>query len=143
MWRRIFLLIILLALAGAILGYFFIYNKPHADYEGAKPGFTGEAEWLYGAFQENPEAAMGRFDDMVLQVSGSVSRVEVNRDVVTVVFLFGEGFFGDEGVRCTMLDSHQDKALRLKEGQVVTIKGHFAGFDGSDVVLQHASIVDE
>jgi hypothetical protein len=143
MWRKIFLLFFILAITGALLGYFFIYNKPHKDYEVAKPGFAGEAESLYNAFRENPESAMGRFDDMVLQVSGVVSRVEVHRDVVTVVFLFGEGFFGDEGVRCNMLDSHKDKAVGLKEGQAVTIKGHFAGFDGSDVVLQHASIVDK
>lgn len=133
---------LVLALTGALLGYYFIYNKPHTDYEAAKPGFTGEAETLYHAFLEDPEAAAGRFDDMVLQVSGAVSGVEVSGDVVTVVFVFGEGFFGEEGVRCTMLESHIDKALKLGVGQTVTIKGHFAGFDGSDVVLQHASIVD-
>lgn len=139
----IILAAIALVFITVLLGYFLVYNKPHPDYEKARPGFTGSAESLYNAFTTDPEGAVARFDDMVIQISGEVSQVESSGESVTVVFHFGSGMFGDEGVRCSMLKGHHERALQLSEGQSVTVRGHFAGFTGSDVVVQHASLVLE
>ena len=138
----------LLKIAGvlAILGilaaayvWFFVYNKPHRDYEKAKPEAMLAAADCYTSFTSNGNSLTGQ----VLQLQGILSYVEEQDSMVIVVFVFNEGMFGDEGIRCTMLPDHHEAALALNPEDKIDIKGLCTGYNGTDVILEHCSIVNQ
>lgn len=122
-----------------LLVYLFLYNKPHRDFERARPDLQMSAESLYRAFTEDERTAESELIGKVLEITGEVYAVEETNDMVIVAFVFEEGFFGGEGVRCTMLENHHQKALQLNPGEEVVIKGYCTGFTGSDVIMEHCS----
>ncbi len=138
-WLKFIIAIALLILAAGVLVYIFVYNKPHKDYERASPDVELTAEELYMAFKSDREDAESLYNGKVLQLTGEVDDVEKVDDMVIAVFAFSEGFFGLEGVRCTMLENHHEKALSLQTGDSVTIKGFCAGFSDSDVIMEYCS----
>ena len=50
-WIKIIIALFIIGIIAAGLGYKFIYNKPHRDFEKAKPDFTLEAKALYYNFK--------------------------------------------------------------------------------------------
>ncbi|TVQ92044.1 MAG: hypothetical protein EA393_04135 [Bacteroidetes bacterium] len=138
-WLKWLAAVAVLGLVAAVLVYWFVYNKPHRDYEKASPEFELTAEELYLAFIDNRNEAESKYNGRVLQITGQISDIEEIEDMVIVVFSFSEGLFGDEGVRCTMLENHSEKALSLQPGDEVLIKGFCTGFSGSDVILEFCS----
>lgn len=140
-WQIILLALVLTGFAAAVAVYFLVYNKPHPDYEKAKPEFVISAGALYAAFIDDEVAANDQFTGKVVAIDGQVAGVEQLDDLVIVSFVFDEGFFGGEGVRCTMLEGHHARALDLLPGDNVTIKGLCTGFTGSDVILEHCSFL--
>ena len=138
----------LLKIAGvlAIIGilaaayvWFFVYNKPHKDYEKARPEAMLTAFDCFTSFTNNGNSLAGQ----VLQLQGIPSYVEEQDSLVIVVFAFSEGMFGDEGIRCTMLPDHRQPALALDLTRKVDIKGLCTGYNGTDVILEHCSIVNQ
>jgi len=140
-WQIILLALVLTGFAAAAAVYFLVYNKPHPDYEKAKPEFVLSAEALYTAFIDDEVTANNQFTGKVVAIDGQVAGVEQLDDMVIVSFVFSEGFFGGEGVRCTMLEGHHASALDLLPGESVKIKGLCTGFTGSDVILEHCSFL--
>jgi uncharacterized membrane protein len=138
-WLKLFIAAIVVFVAAGVYIYIFVYNKPHEDYEKASPDFELTAEELYQAFITDRSEAESLYNGKVLQIAGVVGDVERIDDMVIVIFAFSEGFFGLEGVRCTMLENHHEKALSLQPGDNVIIKGFCAGFSDSDVILEHCS----
>lgn len=129
-----------LALIGGLLMYYFVYNKPHTNYEKAKAEYSLAAAQLYDEFVQNEEAAQKKYNGKVLLVEGVLSEVEQNEAMIILVFAFQDGLFGPEGLRVTMLPTHHEKALNFKSGDTVRLKGYCTGFTGSDVILEHGSI---
>ncbi len=138
-WLKFLIAVAFVFLAAGVIVYIFVYNKPHKDYERASPDFELTAEELYLAFISDRAEAESLYNGKVLQLTGQVDDVEKIDDMVIVVFAFSEGFFGLEGVRCTMLENHHEKALSLQSGDSVIIKGFCAGFSDSDVIMEHCS----
>jgi len=129
----------LLGLVAALLVFVFVYNKPHRDFASAPADVVITAETLYEAFNLDHERAMADLMDKVLEVTGTVDAIEYAGDLPVAVFLFDEGAFGPQGVRCTFADSEQGSGLR--PGMEVRIKGHCTGFTGEDVILMHCTLV--
>ncbi len=143
-WKIILLIIVAGGLLAAILGYVFVYNKAHRDYERARPDMALSASELYQAFAINEKEAEETFINKVLLIDGTLAGVEQPADdMVVLSFVFAEGFFGGEGVRCTMLPSQHDRALQLSAGDQVVVKGLCTGFTGTDVILEHSSFESE
>ncbi len=128
----------LLALAAV---YFFVYNKPHTNFEQAKPDFKLTASEFYSAFTDTQEQAELKYNGNVVELSGKIDFIESTNSLNIAVLAFGDGLFGPEGIRCTLLDNHVEKAEMLI-GSDVQIKGFCSGFSGSDVILEHCSIVN-
>lgn len=132
----------ILALAGILAAayvWFFIYNKPHKNYEKAKPEAMMTAAECYNSFKANGNSLTGQ----VLQLQGIPSNVEQTDSLVIVVFVFNEGMFGDEGIRCTLLPGYHRQALALSGKNKIDIKGLCTGYNGTDVILEHCSIVNQ
>lgn len=137
---KILLTLFVLAVIAGLAAYQFVYNKPHTNYEEASPAFTLQAQDFYQAFTEDREQAEETYNGKVIEFTGTLDILEENQDFHTAVFVFDDGLFGPEGIRCTMLDHHTQN-LAERTGETVQIKGFCSGFSGSDVIMEHCSII--
>lgn len=141
-WIKIILALFLIGIIAGILGYFFIYNKPHKDYSKAKAEISLTAEELYESFIENTSEAEQRFNGKVIEIDGNLNAWETNDELLIIVFAFGDGMFGPEGVRCTMLPEFHDEIRNFDEGEYIKLKGLCTGYTGVDVILDKCSVVE-
>jgi hypothetical protein len=140
-WTKILIGLIILGSLGAFLGYKFIYNKPHRDFEAAKPDFKMSAEDLFNEYIGDKQKAQMNYNGKVVEISGTIHKVEKLDSLTIAVFVMDEGMFGDEGIRCTMLPNHAQSTLALK-GQKAKIKGFVAGYNDTDIIFEKCSIIN-
>lgn len=141
--KKIIALLLVLGIAGAVYIWFFVYNKPHRDYENASADFNIEAVDCYQEFTSKASGIENIYAGKILEISGTPDKIESNDSLCVVVFVFNEGMFGDEGIRCTMLASHYQKAKQLDMTKNVKIKGFCSGYNDTDVVMEHCSIIEK
>jgi hypothetical protein len=127
----------LAAILAAAYVWFFVYNKPHRDFEKAKPVIVESARKCYQNFKANPRAAEA---GKVIEIYGIPAETEHSDSLVVVVFAFQKGMFGNEGVRCTVLPGYRKEAATLSLHDTLYIKGFCSGYNGSDVILEDCSI---
>ncbi|MCB2221016.1 MAG: OB-fold putative lipoprotein [Bacteroidetes bacterium] len=139
-WTKILIGLIILGSLGAFLGYKFIYNKPHRNFEAAKPDFVISAEDLFNEYHGDKQKAQMNYNGKVVEISGTLHKVEMADSLTIAVFVMGEGMFGDEGIRCTMLPNHAQSTITRK-GQYVRIKGFVSGYNDTDIIIEKCSIV--
>ena len=135
----------ILVLAGILAGayiWFFVYNKPHRDYEKATADYVVTAGECYQKYAGG-NAVECEYTGKVLEISGKPSLVEQSDSLVVLAFVFNEGMFGDEGIRCTMLPNYNETVLALNIDLGVTVKGFCSGYNGTDVILEQCSIVNK
>lgn len=140
-WFKIIGGLAVIGILAALYVWFFVYNKPHRDYEKAEPDHIVAAEELYYSYKQDKVLSDSMFAGTVVQINGNLDKVETVDTTVTVVFAFEKGMFGDEGIRCILLPG---KHLVLKEynkGDPIHIKGYCTGYNDTDVILENASIV--
>jgi hypothetical protein len=140
-WGKIILSLFVVVIIALVLGYVFVYNKSHPDYEKMKPDFTLTASELYSSFNANTTESETKYNGKILSVSGTLTKVESTDSLVIAVFVFNQGIFGDEGIRCTMLPKFNDDTKKLQPENVYNIKGYCTGFNDPDVILEHCSII--
>lgn len=140
-WIKILGGLFLVGILAAIAVYFFVYNKPHTDYSQAKPEIVTTARECFDAFVNNRTEAEQKFNGKVVQISGPMTRFEQNDSLWVVVFVFNEGVFGDEGIRCTLLPGTPVESLNLQPGSEVAIKGLLTGYNETDVIMEKCSFV--
>ena len=140
-WMKIIAALFLVGVLGALYVWFYIYNKPHRDYEAADPDRILAAEELFSQFRNDKLLADSLYTGMVIQITGNLNKVESPDSSVIAVFVFDQGMFGDEGIRCIMLPNHFEGLKKLGAGEEVTIKGHCRGYNDTDVIMGKCSIV--
>lgn len=133
-------LIMVIVIAG-ILGYFFIYNKPHRNFEKANPDFKIDALEFFGTYINDRQNAETTYNGKVVELTGVLQRIENPDSLMIAVFVFQEGMFGDEGIRCTMLPNYHQETLNLQSMEIVTIKGYCAGYNDTDLILEKCSLI--
>ena len=135
--------LIIIGAAAAWYAYEFIYNKPHPDYETVEPALEVRAKRLFTDYTANPEEADKKFLDKVIEIEGVIYGVETVDSLVIVTFVYKTGDFGDEGIRVTMLPEYHEEAKTLSTVKPVKLKGHCTGYNGTDVIIESGSIVEE
>lgn len=140
-WIKIVIGLAVLGIIGGWLGYTYIYNKPHRDYEAADPDYTLEAAEVYNRYTGEREEAEKKFNGKVLEISGTLHGVETPDSLTIAVFAFEEGMFGNQGIRCTLLEGYKDD-IRSYTGKQITLKGYCTGYNGTDVILEKCSIIN-
>ncbi len=141
-WIKVLLSLAVVGVVAVLAIYFFVYNKPHENYEKAKPEIIIQADDLFSEFMSNPDEAGQKYNGKVLQITGILDDIESSEEMVFAVFAFTEGMFGKEGVRCSMLDAHAKELKDTNIGVELTVKGYCTGFTGTDVILEHGSIIE-
>lgn len=139
-WIKISLALFILGIIGAGLGYKFIYNKPHTNYEKADADFTMKVEELFQQYRSDKENAQTKYTGKVIEIIGMLSSVETADNLTIGVFALEEGMFGDEGIRCTMLENHKQE-LANYTNKDITIKGYCTGYNDTDIIFEKCSII--
>ena len=141
LWIKIILGLALAGIAAALLIYHFVINKPQPDFEKMKPAYSLDAGPFYKEFKTSKQNAQKLYNGKVIVITGKLSRVESSYSLTIAVFVFNQGMFGDEGIRCTILKKFIPDAKKLKPDGITRIKGYCTGFNDSDVIMEHCSIV--
>lgn len=145
MKKRLWAVALALAVIGiiaAVLVYIFVYNKPQPDFAKKEADYSVEARSLFEEFRNNPQQAAARYNGKVLAVKGSLSSVEVSDSLTIAVFAIEEGMFGDEGIRFTFIPGKAAGIASVPPNTEVTIKGYCTGFNDTDVILEHCTLVE-
>jgi hypothetical protein len=142
-WLKIVLVLALTGFIAAVLVSYFLYNKRHPDFEKMKADYTLAAADLYKVFTIDKTGAGTKYNGKVITVTGNLTKVEKADTLTTCVFVFDQGMFGDEGLRCTMLTKYREPAGKLQPGSEIKIKGYCTGYNDSDVILEKCSIINQ
>ncbi|MEI7898048.1 MAG: hypothetical protein WCJ26_13500 [bacterium] len=142
-WIKIVLGLFVIGMIALFFVYKFYYNKSHPDYENAEASFSLNAQDLYQEYKTGKDAASAKYNGKMIALTGKLSKVESADSLVTAVFVFTQGDFGDEGVRCTMLKKFSDAAGKLQPDGEVKVKGYCTGYNETDVVLEKCSIINQ
>ena len=140
-WLKIILGLFFIGIAAAFLIYHFVINKPHPDFEKIKPEYSVNAGTFFNEFKTSKSNASKLYNGKVIEISGNLTRVESADTLTIAVFVFNQGMFGDEGIRCMMMKKFSEDAKKLKPDGTVRIKGYCTGFNETDVILEHCSLV--
>jgi hypothetical protein len=134
-------IVMVIGVITASLIFAFVYNKAHKDFEKMKPDHTLSASELYNSCIANTTGSETKYNGKVIEVTGTLTKVESTDSLVIAVFVFNQGMFGDEGIRCTMLPKFNEEAKKLQPGNQCNIKGYCTGFNDPDVILEQCSII--
>ena len=143
LWIKILIGLAILGLLSVFFVYKFVYNKQHPDWENSEAAYTLGAQDIYKAFKVSKEGSAKLYNGKVIALTGKLSKIETADSLVTAVFVFNQGDFGDEGVRCTMLTKFNDQAKRLQPDGEIRLKGYCTGFNDTDVILEKCSIIPQ
>ena len=131
----------LVGLIAVLLVFRFVINKPHPDYEKIEPAFVLLAADLFESYAGDRSTAEELYNGKIVQLNGTLTKIEKTDSLTVGIFVFDEGMFGDEGVRCTMLPQYAQVPGDFAEGSEVRIKGFVAGYNETDVILDKCSII--
>ncbi len=140
---KIIAALFLVGVLAALYVWFFVYNKPHRDYEKADPDHVISAEELFYKYRNDKTLADSLYTGMVVQLSGALSKVEFTDSILVAIFVFDQGMFGDEGIRCVVLPNHFDGIRAIGPGDIVELKGYCTGYNDTDVIIEKTSVVEE
>ncbi|MCF8235413.1 MAG: OB-fold putative lipoprotein [Bacteroidales bacterium] len=139
---KIGLILLVVGALAAYLVYEFVINKSHPDYENLEPDYVVTAQQLYNDFANDRATAEQKYNGKMVQLSGVLDKIDQPDSLVIAVFVFNKGMFGEEGIRATMLPSHQQKLLQANSGTEITLKGFCTGYNDVDVILEKSSIIE-
>ena len=147
--KKPILLIIALLIFGGAFYFYKMYNKEHTDVASTDAAETIAASELFSSFDGDESAAMAKYSDKVVEVSGTVTDIDLSNENEPQIVLEGNG---DNGfVRCGFKPSELGKVKSTKVSDILSIKGMCMGLNGSDeldllgdkdVVLSNSIIID-
>ena len=141
LWVKILLALFIIGVIAAFYVYKYVYNKPHPDFEKMTPAYSIPAADLYNTFKANKTASEKKYNGQVIEIRGTLSKVEAKDSLVIAVFVFNQGMFGDEGIRCSMLKKYNEEAKKLSPGTSLKIKGYCTGYNETDVILEQCCLI--
>lgn len=140
-WIKILLVLGVVGIAAAFLVYHFVINKPQPDFEKIKPEYSLNAGALFNEFKTNKQNAHRLYNGKMIEITGKLARVESADTLTIAVFVFNQGMFGDEGIRCILMKKFTSDAKKLKPDGFIRIKGYCTGFNDTDVIMEHCSLI--
>jgi hypothetical protein len=141
----IILILVILAGAAAFIIYKYGNKKPSSEIvpenvnKNADLQLAGKRLWT--DYSMNKDIADPKYTGKVIEIKGSIMRVETVDNDVIVVFAFKKGEKGDEGIRVTMLPAYGQASKGINPFKDVRIKGLCNGYIDRNVVMVEGSIV--
>jgi hypothetical protein len=142
-WLKILIILAITGLLAAFLVWKFVINKSHPDYSKAKVEVEVPVADLFNNYKDDKVNADKSYTGKEIQLKGKFSKIEQSGTVAIVIFVFRQGDFGDEGVRCVLLPEEIDKIKDIKPNQDIKLKGFCTGYNETDVVVEKCVFVNE
>lgn len=136
MIKRILYGSLLLALLLGGIGYCF-YQAENGSIQYQSPAYRLSATELVAAFQQDEQAASRQYSGKLLEVRGAINLLNPENG-----FIYLGAPTASSSVSCTMDSTQIHKAVLLKAGDTVTIKGICTGFL-IDVQLNRAEFLSK
>ena len=134
---------VIAVIIGVVAGYF-IYNKPHKNYEKAKADFTLTANELFNEFEENSDQANQKYDKKVIELTGGVDEINKLQNNSSALIMMGGGINAELQSIYSTDDKYKKKLAELKSEDQVTVKCRYVGFEdliSTEVKLDNCYIV--
>ncbi|NOU46134.1 MAG: hypothetical protein HOO86_03625 [Bacteroidales bacterium] len=141
-WIKILGILFVVGVSAAVAGYVFVYNKPHPNYDKLKADYTIQANTLYNEFVTDAKTASAKYNGKMLAIEGILSETEISDSTSIAYYVLEEGMFGNQGIRISMMPEYAAGLTKKNKGDQVIIKGLCAGFNDTDVILEHGSMVN-
>jgi hypothetical protein len=122
--RNLLLVVIILGLVGGAIG-FYMYNKKNPDLSKTKADFAVQVSELVNEFNQDEASASSKYIDKVIEVTGPVATIEIKSDSTMNVTLADEDQMS--GVICTFHDITNPASIKIKEGEIITVRGVCSG----------------
>ncbi|MGE5356598.1 MAG: OB-fold protein [Deltaproteobacteria bacterium] len=139
---KIALILAIAGLIGAFLVWKFYINKPKTDVLSEKADFELSAADLFNAYASSDSVLIEKYTDRIIQLTGKADTVEILDSLVNVLFVFGNDEFGKSGVRCSMLSGSENELKSVDRSKIIVIKGINKGYNGSDVIIESAVLIN-
>lgn len=137
MKKRIFGILILLAVAGAAVA-FYMYQKPVASLAGEEAVVKMSSTDFFTAFAQDEQKANTDYTGKIVEITGEVVDIMTNSDQSTTLVLASDDpIFG---VKCR-IDPTFNKAPLPGSGETTTVKGRCTGMN-ADVELNECIIIN-
>jgi len=134
--------IAVIGIIAAALVWKFYVNKPHDDIEKMNPAYSLSTEEIWKQFNAEFKTADSLYTGKVIQLSGTVSRVDKNDTIVSVIFVMAaDEMFGDKTISCQMYKRHNEEAQTITPGTLLKIKGFCTGYNDTDLIFNKCSII--
>ena len=132
-FKNIIIAVVLLGIIGAGIAYW-QYNKPHRNATSEKAGYTLTATELFDAFDTDEQAAMAKYGNQLVEVSGTLREKVERSDTKAMLILETDNpIFG---IKC-MFEGSIEK--EITPGQSVVVRGFCSGING-DVEMTRCAI---
>lgn len=134
--KKLLILSLLIIIVGGYIAYSY-YNKPHRDIEKEKATLEVSAVDIMSEFETNEKSANEKYLNNVVLVEGKIRTITPNSSGANIVLQTKNPMFG---ISCSMLPKYNTDIEKIKENDIVKIKGKCDGFI-DDVVLSKSSII--
>ena len=147
MRRRTLNIILILAALLLSFGYgWYEYHRESRSLSRMDAAYTSDAGQLIKEFEAGDAAAEKKYLGKVVEVKGKIREVEKDNDGhYTLVIGNAETM---SAIRCSMDSTINNQLASIKEGQEVTVRGSFTGYQkddtgllGSDLKLNRSVLV--
>ncbi len=133
--KHIILIVAVLAVIGAGIAYW-QYNKPHRDAASEEVAFKMTASELYAAFDSDENAAMAKYGNQLIEVTGKAMESTTEFESNSMILLdSGNPLFGVKAMFQTPVINPPTT------GEQVVIRGFCSGING-DVELTRCTIIN-
>jgi hypothetical protein len=114
------------------------YNKPHTNVKSSHPSYVFTPKKLVDEFLQNEMAANKKYANQILQVEGSTYTISTLKGNSIIIF---KNAISKSNVICYLQPEENNKILKLKKGQYITVKGICTGYL-LDVVMVECVLID-
>lgn len=138
MKKSILYIVVILALAGVGVGGYFAYQAYVAltetsddvaqKIETSAPDFTVKAEALIAEFDQDGAKANGKYNNKIVQFTGTLSKVEPADTTLSLVFDYGTKNI----IAAQVLPKYKNEMQALNPGTILTVKGQYNGIIPGD-----------
>src|SRR5690554_3824439 len=133
--KHIIVILVVLGIFAAGFAYW-QYNKPHRDASSEKIDYSLTATELYNAFEADENAAMTKYGNQLIEVTGTIQEIKTGNDSNTMILLGSEHpLFGVK----TMFQTPVINPPAI--GDQMVIRGFCSGING-DVELTRSTIMN-
>jgi hypothetical protein len=133
---KVALIVVFLIVLAGIANALYLFFKQHKSLDKVKPDFVITATYLQKEFEDNETAAVTKYVNMIIEVSGTIVSVKTGEgNVLNVSLKTGSDF---SAVICTFPATSD--ISQFTDGKEVTIRGECSGFL-MDVLLNNCVLV--